>query len=236
MIMKLQEALRAAVPAALLLFSVSLSGAQPYHLELEANPASAFPYLGKFGSSIDLHVYLSGVRADVLWLDAFSKNGAAAVIVANPLARLYVDVPVAEIAPTLMKLAGNAGALERSLAPERGPTLRGRVAGIAATRHRLVYGPSGWIDIWMTDVIPENQQFRRVVDQLVRGISPGTAAVARKIPGTPLYVELNFRRFRAVPLLKMKKLTFSSDPAEEKEALELGSFYMRAPLLEKLLD
>lgn len=234
--MNSSKALRAAFPAALLLFSVSLFAARPYHLELEANPASAFPYLGKFGSSIDLHVYSSGVRADVLWLDAFSKNGAAAVIVTNPLARLYVDLPVADIAPALMKLAGSAGALERSLAPERGPTLRGKVAGIAATRHRLIYGPSGWIDIWMTDVIPENPQFRRVVDQLVRGISPGTAAVARKIPGTPLYVELNFRRFRAVPLLKMKKLSFSSDAAEEKGALELGSFYMRAPLLEKLLD
>jgi hypothetical protein len=227
---------RAALTAALLLFSLPLFAAQAYHLELEANPASAFPWLGKFGSSVEIHVYPSGVRADVLWLDAFSKNGAAAVIVANPLARMYVDVPVADIAPTLMKLAGNAGALERSLAPQLGPSVRGKIAGIAATRHRLVYGPSGWIDIWTTDVIPENAQFRRIVDQLVRGISPGTAAVARKIRGTPLFVELNFRRFRAVPLLKVKKLTFTVDADEEKDALELGSFYMRAPLLDKLLS
>ena len=206
-----------------------------YHLELEATPAAVFPYLGRFGA-VEVHAFSSGVRAEALWLDSFSKNGSAAVTVVNPLARMYVDVPVAEIAPILRKLAGSAGALERGLAPERGPAARGKVSGIDATRHRLVYGPAGWIDYWTTDAIPENPQLRRISEELVRGISPGTAAVARTIRGTPVHVELNFRRFPKTTLLKVKKLTFDVKAEDEQDALTLGSLYMRAPFLEKLLD
>src|SRR4051812_46878622 len=79
---------------ALAVFPALAQAAPPrYHLELEANPAAAFPYLSKFGTSIELHVYPSGVRAEALWLNSFSKNGAPAVTVANPLGRMYVDIP-----------------------------------------------------------------------------------------------------------------------------------------------
>lgn len=196
--------------------------AQPYHLVLEATPAAAFPYLGKFGS-IGLHVYAGGVRAAATWTGGFSKNGDESVTVLNPLSRTHVALPLHDIAPTLTKLAGTAGALERSLAPIMGPTMKGTVRGIAATRHRLIYGPGGWIDVWTTDAIPENPQYRAIVDELVSGISPGTAKVARTIRGTPIYVELNFRRFKKVQLLKLKKLTFAAD--DEADALKLPRFY-----------
>lgn len=207
--------------------------AQPYHLQLSANPAAAFPYLGRFGK-VDLHVYSSGVRADALWLKGFSRNGAPAVTVANPLGRMYVDVPVVDIAPILTKLAGAAGTTERTAAPELGPSTKGAVRGVAATRHRLVYGPTAWIDVWTTTVVPENPQLKRIVSQLVSGISPATADVARNLPGTPIYIELNFRRFKNVPLLTLEKLTLTAD--EEKDALELGPLYVRAGVLEKVLS
>jgi hypothetical protein len=218
-----------------LLSSAPLFAAPRYHLELEANPAAVFPYLRKFGA-VEVHLYPSGVRTNAFWLYAFSKAGTNDVTVANPLGRMYVNVPVRDIAPTLMKLAGAAGALERSLAPVAGPTARGKVSGLDAVRHRLVYGPGGWIDVWSTNEIPENAQYRRIVDQLVGGISPGTAAAARKIPGTPIFVELNFSRFRKVALLKVRKITFEADADDEEDALELGPIYMKAPLLDKLLS
>jgi hypothetical protein len=112
--------------------------------------------------------------------------------------------------------------------------MKGTVSGIPATRHRLIYGPAAWIDVWTTTAVPENPQLRAIVDELVRGISPGTAAVSKTITGTPIYVELNFRRFKNVPLLKLKKLSF--DNAGEKEALKVGSFYVRHALIEKLLE
>lgn len=220
-----------------LLLTTSAFAASPrYHLELEANPAAAFPYLSKFGTSVELHVYPSGVRAEALWLNSFSKTGAPAVTVANPLGRMYVDVPVGEIAPLLRKLAGAESGVEKIAVPARGPVTKGKVGGIAATRHRLIYGADAWIDIWTTDAIPENPQMRRISEELVAGISPGTAKLARTIRGTPVHVELNFRRFRKVPLLKVKQLTFDVSAEDEKDALELGPIYVRAPLLEKLFD
>ena len=204
---------------------------QKYHLELEATPEAVFPYLGRFGN-VELHVYAGGVRAEALWLDAFSRNAAEAVTVVNPLARMYVDVNVAEIAAILKRLAGAAGKVERNAAPELAKPLAGKVKGIAATRHRLVYGPDAWIDVWTTDVIPENAQMKRIVNQIVSGISPRTGEVAKEISGTPIYVEMNFRRFKKVTLVRMKKLTYAAD--DEADALTRGALYVRASVLEKL--
>ncbi|MDQ3280812.1 MAG: hypothetical protein M3Q69_05300 [Acidobacteriota bacterium] len=223
---------RAALAAALLLplFSLAAAPPQAYHLELEATPEAAFPYLGRFGA-VDLHVYAGGVRGEALWLHGFSRNGAKTLTVANPLGRMYVDVQTNEIRSILTKMRGASGnePLER---PALAPPMRGKVKGIDATRHRLLYGPEAWIDIWTTDVIPPNAQFRMLVSQAVSGIAPGTAAVANQLPGTPIYVELNFRRFKKLPIIKLKKLTFSAD--DQEDALTLGSFYVRAGVLEKI--
>lgn len=206
---------------------------KPYHLELEATPEAAFPYLGKFGK-VDLHVYAGGVRGEALWLHGFSRNSAPTVTVANPLGRMFVDVKIAEITAILTKLAADDSGVERKASPPRlGPKLKGAVKGLAATRHRLVYGPNAWIDVWTTDAIPQNQQLRLIVNRIVGGISPGTAQVASKLPGTPIYVELNFRRFQKVPIIRFKSLKFG--PTDEEDALTLGSLYMRASVLEKIL-
>lgn len=211
----------------------STAAAQPYHVELEANPAAAFPYLAMFGK-VEIHVYRSGVRTDALWLNAFSKNGASVVTVANPLGRTYAEIPLNEIAPLLTKLAGAAGTAERnSTKPLLQPAMPGTVRGIKAMRHRLVYGPAAWIDFWTTDAVPENPQLRAIVDQLVAGISPPTVSVARQIGGMPVYIELNFRRFKKVPLLQLKKLTFAAD--DEEDALELGPLYIRSGGFENVL-
>lgn len=218
---------------ALLFVSLSASAAQPYHLELEATPEAVFPYLGRFGN-VELHVYAGGVRAEALWLNAFSRNDTAAVTVVNPLARMYVDVNVNEIASILTKLAGGAGTIERRAVPTMGPKLRGEVKGIPATRHRFVYGEEAWIDVWTTDAIPTNRQMQRIVTEVVSGISPATGKLASKITGTPIYVEMNFRRFKKVPLVRLKKLTRTAD--DEKDALTRGSMYIRATVLEKLFN
>ncbi|HEX2061589.1 MAG TPA: hypothetical protein VHK90_12685 [Thermoanaerobaculia bacterium] len=204
--------------------------AQKYHLELEATPEAAFPWLSRFGK-VDIHVYQAGVRGEALWLNGFSRNGEKAITVANPLGRMYVDVAIAEIAPILTKLAGS-DRLATTGTITMGPVLKGAVGGIPATRHRIMFGPQAWIDYWTTDVVPPNEQFRTIVNNVVRGISPGTAAVASKVPGTPVYVELNFRRFKKVPIVKFKKLSYSAD--DEDDALTLGPVYVRASVLEKL--
>lgn len=216
----------------LIALSTAAAPPRPYHLELEATPEAAFPWLGRFGK-VDIHVYPQGVRSEALWLNAFSKNGATAVTVANPLGRMYVDVTVAEIAPMLRKLSGGNTGVEQSVKPALGPTMKGSVKGLVATRHRLMYGPAAWIDVWTTDAIPQNRHMQLLVRNVVSGISPGTAEVASKLPGTPIYVELNFRRFKKVPLVRLTKITWSD--AGHEDALTLGKLYVRAGMLEKLL-
>lgn len=215
---------------------VLLSGAQSpsagvhqkaYHLELEAYPAAPFPYFRKFGT-IDLHVYSGGVRAESFWLSGFSRNGMKTVTIMNPVARMYTDMPLSEIT-TIVSKASSTDPLAAGTPPVEGP-MPGKVGALHASRYRLMYGPAAWIDIWTTTDVPENAQLRRIVDSLVRGISAPTANVTRTLPGTPVYVELNFSRFKKLPFLKLKKLTWNN--AGETDALKVGSYYMKAPLID----
>jgi hypothetical protein len=106
------------------------------------------------------------------------------------------------------------------------------VKGIPARRYRLSYGPEAWIDIWTTDTIPENPQLRAVISEFVRGISPATEAAIGTIRGMPLYVELNFRRYKKVPLVRLKRVTWNS--AGQEDALKTGTLYFKAPLLDSI--
>lgn len=215
----------------LLLLGLPLFAAQPYHLQLEANPAAPFPFLSKFGT-VTIDVYGGGVRAKTIWLNGFSPNGSGNVTVENPLGRMYTDLPLPEIAKLVRKLGGSSlGALNGP--PERvdGP-VGGKVKGLDAARYRLVYGPQAWIDVWTTRAIPANPQFRSIVNEFVAGVSPPAAAIAARLPGAPIYVELNFRRFHKLPLLRMKSLTFDNEG--EADALKTGLLYFRAPLLDSI--
>lgn len=222
---------RAALVAALFVSLPLAAQRKAYHLELEAAPAAVFPYFGKFGT-VELHAYAGGVRAEALWLNSFSRTGESNVTVINPLGRMYVEMPIEEIPFVIQRIAGTAAGVERAAIPNMGPAVKGKVGTIAATRHRLVYGENAWIDVWMTDAVPENMQLRRITDRLIAGVSPGTAGVVANLRGNPILVELNFRRFKNVQLLKLKKLSMTAD--DEKDALTLGSLYMRASVLEKL--
>jgi hypothetical protein len=214
----------------LALVAASLHAAPPpaYHLELEANPATPFPFLGKFGT-VTLHVYPAGVRAETFWLNGFSRNGTNAVTVENPLGRMYTDVPVTQISTTLHKISTSG---MEAAAPTGTQIIAGTVKGMPARRYRLVYGPEAWIDVWTTDRIPENPQLRAIVNEFVRGISPPTAASMNAIHGTPLYVELNFRRYKKIALVTMKKITWSNDGQDD--ALKTGMLYFKAPLLDSI--
>ena len=219
---------RAAILAALVL-SLPFSAHAQYHLQLEASPAAPFPFLAKFGT-IDLHVYRGGVRAETVWLNAFSRANTESMTVLNPFGRMYFDMPIANIASMLAKLGGTRERVAVSV-PVSAP-MRGKVKGVDATRYRLVYGPDAYIDLWTIDSIPTNTQLRPIVDELVSAISPSTAAAARKVPGTPVYVELNFSHYKKLPLLRMKELTRNNEG--EEDALKVGSFYMKAPFADAI--
>lgn len=214
----------------ILLTALPLSAA-PYHLELEADPAAPFPFLAKFGK-INLSVYGGGVRAETLWLNGFSRSGASTITVMNPYGRMYTDMPIVEIGRTIEKV----GAATRKQAGVAAPTLtapvRGKVRGIDATRYRMIYGEQAWIDVWTTAVIPTNSQLRTIATEFVGGVSPGSANVWKQIPGTPIYVELNFSHYKKLPLLRLKSLTFEN--GGEVDALKVGTIYFKAPFLDSI--
>ncbi|HXI11621.1 MAG TPA: hypothetical protein VNM92_03120 [Thermoanaerobaculia bacterium] len=202
-----------------------------YRLDLEANAAAPFPFLSKFGT-VKIAAWPGGVRAETVWLNAFSKTGSPTLTVMNPFARMYTDIPLRDIGSIVRKLKGD----ESSLVPDASfpmdpAVLPGTVRGIPATRHRMILGDS-FIDIWVTKAIPRNPQLEAIEHSFIRSISPGVADAVRKLPGTPIFVELNTRRFKKVTVLKLIAI---QRPGEgEKEALQTGSFFMRAPLLEAL--
>jgi hypothetical protein len=202
---------------------------KPLHLKLQAYPAAAFPFLSKLGS-VDVDLYPQGVSFDGVWIDAFAKSGADVVTVKNPLARVYRDVPFGELAPMLAQVS--PGGQERIAVGVVSSTMAGTVKGLAATRYRIQYGPQAWADVWMTSAIPVNVQFRKIAIEFIRGVAPATATIVGKLPGTPVYVELNFRRFKKVVVLKV--VSSDSDLSEAESNLGVGSFYFRAPSLDAL--
>ena len=214
----------------LLVFAASLHAAppKPYHIALEANPAAPFPFLGKFGT-VTIHVYPAGVRAETFWLNGFTRNGSGAVTVENPLGRMYTDVPLSQISTTLHKLSTSG--VEAS-APVEITQSSGNVKGMPARRYRLIYAPEAWIDVWMTDAIPENPQLRAVINEFVRGVSPATANSINNLRGMPLYVELNFRRYKKLPLVRLKSIAWSDEGQDA--ALKVGTLYFKAPLLDSI--
>jgi hypothetical protein len=215
----------------LLLVATAVSAAppnKPYHIVLEANSAAPFPYLSRFGT-ITLHVYPDGVRANTIWLNGFSRGGTPTVTIENPYARMYTVMPVSEITNMIHKATNDEMSM---MPPAIAPPVSGKVGGIAARRYRLLYGPSAWIDVWTTSVVPENQQLRSIVNAFIRGISPTTAESWQTIPGTPLYVELNFKHYKKLPLIRLK--SFKMNNVGQEDALKVGNLYFRAPLVEQI--
>lgn len=214
----------------LLAFATALHAAPPkqYHLVLVASPAEAFPFLGRFGT-VTLDVYPAGVRGESSWLNGFSRSGTSVLTAENPLGRMYTDVPVVQIRTILRKLSTSG---VENAAPIGITQIAGDVKGIPAHRYRMLYGPEAWIDVWTTDTIPENRQFRAVIDEFVRGISPATAAAMGSIRGMPMYVELNFRRYKKVPLMRVKSITWNTEGQDR--ALTPGKLYVKAPLLDSI--
>lgn len=214
-----------------ILFAASVHAATPYHLELQSSPAAVVPLLSKFGT-IEFHVYEGGVRAESMWLDSFSRNGDATITLINPMARMYTDVPVDTFPELIARMTGLRRGNTASDVPKLAAPSAGRVNGIDARRYRLSYSATDWMDIWTTMAVPENPQFRRIVSEFVRHFAPGSAGALARIPGNPIYVELNTVEHPKLPILQLRSLRFDSDG--ESKALRVGPWYMRAPLLDQI--
>jgi hypothetical protein len=48
----------------------------------------------------------------------------------------------------------------------------------------------------------------------------------------PIYVELNFRRYKKLPLVRLKNLAWTD--SGQDDALKVGTLYFKAPLLDSI--
>jgi hypothetical protein len=210
--------------------ATSVFASAPYHLELQSSPAVVLPLLGKFGT-MEIHVYDGGVRVESLAFDSFSRNGSSTVTLLNPIARLYTEVPIDEFPSLIERITG----IHRSAAdvvPKVAAPIAGKVNGLDARRYRLSWTPTDWMDVW-TIAVPESPQLRRVVDAFVRHFAPHTAGPLARIPGNPVYVELNTVDHPKFPLLQMRSLKM--DDHGEDKALHVGKWFFKAPLPDAIL-
>lgn len=203
------------------------AAAPSYRLDLELNPAAPFPFLARFGA-IEISLHPGGISGKALMLRGFSGNGVGAITVKNPVARLYVEVPVANVRPTIVSLGGwNGSMFPRARAFPLSEPMRGKVGGLDALRYRVRLGPASSVDVWTTTAIPPNSQYRRLAREFAAAISPAAVALFDRIPGNPVYVELNTTKYKNIPLLRVKGFSRSADG--EEEALTLGRAYIKAP-------
>jgi hypothetical protein len=202
-----------------------------YRLDLVARPTAPFPFLKRFGA-INLSLYPGGVRGESLFLSGFSRSGSPIVTVENAIGRMYGELPIGQVGSILRKMSGSSDPVMPELYafPIDPAVISGKVNGIQARRFRVLLGPEAWIDVWTTSEIPENRQFRIVAEQALGAISPSTIDVARKIPGTPVYIEMHTRRFRKLAILEPVRLTTAA-ATEEKSKLSVRSFMVGVPVL-----
>ena len=199
---------------------------EPYRIDLELHPMAPFPFLSKFGS-VDVSVFPGGVRADTLLVDAFSRVGTRGVTVENDVARTYFELTTADVRSLLLTLSGSKNEIMPGLPqfPVAKDVISGPVRGVPAKRYRVVLGNEAFIDVWTTTVVPKNAQFHMLETELLRTVSAPAASLSSTIPGMPIFVELNTRRFKKLPLLKLKQIVRSAEG--EAEALSVGALMMK---------
>lgn len=216
----------------LLVVSTQAAVAQAYRVDLELTPAAPFPFLSKFGT-IDVQVYPGGVRTEALLIHAFSRNGDKSVTLEYPLSRIYYDIPVSSVRPTLLQLARAKNEIMPGMKEFPVEYVgSGTVRGVAAKCYRIRLGPEAHINVWTTSAVPRNPQFELLLAESLRAVSRTTPALLGKVPGLPIYVELNTTRFKKFTVLRLKQIVRSG--TGEENAFKT-KFMIRAQFVEDLL-
>ena len=209
------------------LFAPNAMATVRYRLDLEVYATAPFPFLKRFGS-VDVSVFPEGVGAEMLLIRGFSRNNTSTVTIMNPIARLYAEIPIAQMRSILLKLGGQDSELMPGLAefPIDKNVIAGTVKGIPARRYRVILGES-WIDVWTSTQIPRNPQLIRLLSEVLGTVSRSSSILIERIPGTPLYVEMNTKRFKKLVLVR--PASFQQSDSGAADALSVGRFYVKAP-------
>jgi hypothetical protein len=213
------------VTALLCAAPLAAAAPRPYDLELLIQPP--FRFLSRLGS-MTVHVFPAGVSAENLLLSGFSRNGEKFVTVRAPLTRMYAEVALVDIGRILHAGRGqDEGKPQDGAFPLSPQRVSKNIAGLPAQRYHYVLGPAAWVDVWTTTALPMNPQFAAILNNAIDAFVPTFGSTVRKLPGTPVRVEINSQKFPHFVLLDAKSFQWNDQQA--KEDLQLGSFYMRVP-------
>lgn len=197
--------------------------AAAFHLQLQSNAAESFPLMKRFGA-ITIDIYPRGFRAKSVWLRGFAINGQNAITIENPISRTYAKQPMSSIGDMVRFIGGKP---VQAAAPVDVQITTGNVGKLPSRRYRLIYAKNEYVDVWTTNALGGAPAFRAAVDEVVRAIAPGSAAVLRRIPGTPVYVELNMGEHRKFAIVRTAGVFRSA--AGEAEALRVSPWMFPAP-------
>lgn len=197
--------------------------AAAFHLQLQSNAAESFPLMKRFGA-ITIDIYPKGFRATSIWLRGFAINGQNAITIENPISRTYTKQPMSGIGDMVRFIGGKpvVGA-----APIAVQITTGNVGKLPSRRYRLIYAKNDYVDVWTTSALGPVPAFRSAVDEIVRAVAPGSIAVLRKIPDTPVYVEFNMGPHRKVAMVRTIRV--AANTAGEADALRVSPWMFPAP-------
>lgn len=176
----------------------------------------------RFGT-ITIDLYPAGFRVTTVWLRGFSRDPRT-ITIENPLSRTYVERPMSAIGDIARFVAGHP---MNAPAPRRVQSTTGRVGGLASHRYRLMYEASDFVDVWTTAALGPTPAFRAFAVELVRALSPASAAVPRHVPDTPIYVEMHRPGHRKLPVVYPKRMVWNA--AGEAAALRVSPWMFPAP-------
>ena len=203
---------------------LALVFAAAFHVQMDSNAASSFPLMSRFGA-VTVDLYPRGFRVTTVWLRAFAINGDGnQITIENPVSRTYTKRPMSAIGD-IVRIVG--GKPLREGAPRSVEIITGNVGRLPARRYRLIYGSNDFIDIWTTASLGSNPAFRSFAEEIVKAVAPDAVPVLRKIPDTPVYVEVNVGDYRKLAMLRPRSVVFSS--AGEAKALRVSSWMFPAP-------
>lgn len=229
---------RSLTTVALLFLFLTVSAAasdkprESYALHLEARPSAPFPFLDKLGR-VQIAVYPEGVRADSRWLGGFVRAGDDTVRIENPALRLYTDSSLDTLRRFFVSLSPEKESMALGELEVRKTGRTGTIKKLPASCYRIILGETAWIDVWTTQAVRSSRPYQILQSQLLAAVSPDLEKAARRIPGTPLHVVLNTRRFPDTVLLTTREVYFSS--AGNEDALQTGRFFLKAPSLDRLV-
>jgi hypothetical protein len=193
------------------------------HVQLVSNAAETFPVISRFGA-ITIDIYPRGFRAQSIWLRGYAVNGQPMVTIENPLTRTYIRRPpsvIGEIARFVTRRPLNFG-------PPVNVTIgSGNVGRLPARRYRVFYTANDYVDIWTTSAIGPAPALRACVDELLKALVPASMPVWRRIPDTPVLIELNLGPHRKLAILKPQSVV--TNTTGEAEALRVSPWMIEAP-------